>query len=270
VFATGLAGSALILRRFPRDSGPGFLALFYSALVAVSLAVFVVLTPDAGPVYLRYLLSPLLLSPVPLALALAPLKGPAYGLLGLVAVAFSSLLALPPTRISWAAFPALDERHQWAVKALRRQRLSQEVVLAASPAWESRALALALGRPGSVLGVSTDGNPMLWPHAREEYLQEPRSGYSPSTSQLRKFRYYLGSAEDASLSADRLGVAPAALDCYGNGSCLWRLQKRLDATRANFLVRFFSTQADDRWRCLNTDSSPAKRLLLKLRRWVRG
>lgn len=270
VFVMGLAGSALILSRFPRDSGPGFLALFYISLVAVSLAVFVVLTPDAETVYLRYLLSPLLLSTVPLALALAPLKRPAYSLLVLAALASSSLLALQPARISRAAFPALDERHQWAVKTLSRQRLSHENVLAASPAWESRALALALGMPGSVLGVSTDGNPMLWFHSREEYLQETGSIYAPSTSQIRRFRYYLGSAENAALSADRLGVASAALTCYDNKSCLYRLQEQLDPSRAQFMVKFFSTQADDRYRCLNTDSNPAKRLLLKLRRGVRG
>ena len=268
VFGIGLLSTCYLLSRSERNVDFSFLALFYVSFVLVSLAIFLLLVPDSGAVYLRYLLAPLWFTPLPVALTFSALVEPCCRLTGFVILALAAIL----TRFSWqggfAKNPVLDPRHQWAVEVLRRNGFEEGPVLAVSPAWESRAIGLALGRPGAVLSVSTDGNPMLWPHAREEYLSGRQSRYAPSPDQIRDFRFYLGSPEEKSSLFERLGLEVVPVDCYADRYCLWRLPESLSPFRKQFLLAFFSTQADDRWRCLNTDSNPLKNLLVPMRHFL--
>ena len=266
VFLVGLTSSGLLLSRANSEINSRFLPLFYPVFVVICLAVFLLLVPDSGLVYLRYLLAPLWLTPLLVGLALSEFFNSCCELLGLGVFASTAFLLTWTEGPVFPAGPVLDARHQWAVELLRQSKYTQAAVLAVSPAWESRALGLSLGRPGDVLSVSTDGNPMLWPHAREEYLESPESRYAPYPSQVRDFRLYLGSPEDKHSLATRLGIQGPPLECYEGLYCLWSLPEALSPNRKRFLVGFFSTQADDRWRCLNTDSSPFKRFLLPIKR----
>ena len=268
VFGVGLLGACCLLLRGNTSVEALFMAFFYVFFVLLSLVVFLLLVPDSGSVYLRYLLAPLWITPLPVALALSELVQPGYVLIGFALLGLAAIWTRFPWQGGVAQNPVLDARHQWAVEVLRRNGFEKGPVLAVSPAWESRALGLALERPGAVLSVSTDGNPMLWPHAREEYLLVRQSRYAPSPDQIRDFHFYLGSPEEKSLLLDRLGLEGAPMDCYAGRYCLWRLPESLSPLRTQFFVDFFSTQADDRWRCLNTDSNPLKRLLVLIRNYL--
>ena len=266
VFLVGLTSSGLLLSRSKDGVNSKFLPRFYLVFVAFCLGIFLFLVPDSGLVYLRYLLAPLWLTPLLVGLALSEVFGSFCELAGLGVFASTAFLFVGTKEPVLSAGPVLDARHRWAAERLRQGAYTQAAVLAVSPAWESRALGLALGRPGDVLSVSTDGNPMLWPHAREEYIKSRKSRYAPSPWQIRDFRLYLGSPEDKSSLAPRLGIQGPPLDCYEGRYCLWSLPEALAPERKRFFVGFFSTQADDRWRCFNTDASPLKRFLLQIKR----
>lgn len=268
LFGVGLLSACFLLFLGEGKPESSFMAFFYVSFVLLGLSIFLLLVPDSESVYLRYLLAPTWLTPLPVALSLSTLVHSGYRLIGLLILGVAATFIGFPWQSTFTKTPVMDLRHQWAVKVLRRNGFEEGLVLAVSPAWESRALALALGSPGGVLSVSTDGNPMLWPHAREEYLLGRQSRYAPSPDQIQDFYFYLGSPDEKSSLFDRWGLEGTPISCYASRYCLWRLSESLAPLRAQYFVDFLSTQADDRWRCLNTDSNPLKRLLLLIRNYL--
>ena len=256
----------LLAMRSGECTEPRALACVYIAVTLFGLITYFLLVPDSEIGYLRYLLLPVSLSPVILAVFFQSIVSSAAGLFSFVLISFVGFLfILAGMSFSYLRLPALDARHSWAVKVLLKLDNQDFPVLAVSPAWQSRSLGLSIGQPGSVLAVSTDGNPMLFPHAREEYLSNRKQRYSPNASHIKEFRYYLGSGDQKDSLLRRLKLSQVPVTCYNDKYCLWRLDDKYISQRKQFFVEFFSTQADDRWRCLNTDSNPFKSIIMKVR-----
>ena len=234
--------------------------LFNSISIVSSLTMFLSIVPDGQSAYNRYLITPVLLSTVSLALFLLIFLHCSKIILSGTAI---SLSLYPSSQDQADAYLVQDQRHQWAISSLRTISTDSDLVLAVSPGWESRAISTALGRPGSVVSVSTDGNPMLWPHSREEYLLSKSNRYMPQLSDIHRYSYYIGAPDEQALIHKRLGTNPLPVECYGQSFCIWKLNHDMHLARSTFFANFFSSQADDRWRCLNRGSNPFIKLIRK-------
>ena len=160
---------------------------------------------------------------------------------------------------------SLDSKHRWAIETLKKYGLRNSPGLAASPGWESRALSLQQGAAGLILNISTDGNPMLWPHAREEYLSSNQRKYNPMPSDIKAFQFVITTNNSHQIVRILNQGRSVKLECYDEYYCLWRLSSHSSEMFSKSYAKFFADQADDRWRCLNTASNPMLPVLRRLR-----
>ena len=234
-------------------------------IIMFSLLAFMFLVPDSQVVYNRYLLAPIFTSLISTAFFLAGLISKSLYIVvsAWIGFAFLVLNSTPFHLKTHSLSSRLKPQYDWAVKEISRFNEDEIVVLSVSPPWESRLLAFKLKRPGSVLAVSTDGNPMLWPHSREEYLENKSSRYDPLGEHIRTFKYYLGSNSQQEIIKQRLQLVEPPISCFSDQYCLWKVSDELNKSqRTSFLQSFFRNQADDKWRCLNRRLHPIKKLFV--------
>ena len=237
---------------------PRGLSLFTTSSSLIGVATYLLLAPNSQLLYIRYLLGPIFLCIAFLSVLLirAADNTNSYLFLSfwLVLLSLSAFSFRSGFYSNNARHTRTSDRHAWAIKLIKKHKLDRLNGLAVSPGWESRYLTLFLQKPNSVLNVSTDGKPLLWPHARKQYLKANSDLYTPAPSDIRDFHYFLSDPTTKGLvPPSTYGKHVTKIACLSQEYCLWRLSSSQDIMKSTF-SKYFSTQASDKWRCLNESS----------------
>ena len=248
-----------------------FLTVYLTISLTAGIGTYFAYAPDSGFVYLRYFLPQIILIPSLLAIAIpGKLPNNLFISIGFLAstIACTILYFVNITVVSSPRHLHLDEKHLWATQKISRFFPFTRGI-STSPDWESRILSWQAKTPGRILAVSSDGNPRIFPHSREEYLKESfnrgSTKYKPSSHDIEDFKFALvgPSTWDSMLKLlQRDGQKIACID--NSGYCIWSIQNSssLKAQHSSF----FSTQADDKWRCLNRPDNPLHKAARALER----
>lgn len=250
-------------RKQPSDSEESklFLTVFLMLSLTAGIGTYFVYAPDSSFVYLRYFLPQILIASFLLTIAIpGNLPNNLFVSIGFLAstVACAILSFINNTVTNSPHHLHLDEKHFWATQKISRFFPSSRGI-STSPDWESRILSWQNKTPGFILAVSSDGNPRIFPHSREEYLKHNlkhgSNKYKPSSHDIVDFKFALVGPSTWSSLLALLQRDGERIACMNNSDyCIWSIQNSssLKAQHASF----FSTQADDKWRCVNRSDNP--------------
>ncbi|QNG29576.1 hypothetical protein [Synechococcus sp. LTW-R] len=137
---------------------------------------------------------------------------------------------------------------QWLVKVLRSNNLLGELGYVADPPFESRALHALSNMKIRALSVSTDGNPLMFPHSRTEYLSRwARSNRAlyPMSGDVLPPKWVLARQSNTRRLFERFGHPIRTFDCNGN-ACVYEFdQARVVENGATY----FQTIRFDVYKC---------------------
>lgn len=262
-----------------------FLTCFFLLSVAGTVTVFYIAAVDEWSGYSRYLITAAYWLPVAIALVFEPAlsslfqrlsiendgdvasQAPHYfsnaqypafrflviGMLALVAAySVNSLFSSVGQRAL-----ALKSLHSapvhWVQTVLGQHGLENSLGYVADPPFESRAFyALSEGTLRS-LSISTDGNPLIFPHSREEYLTRDarrNRSLSPSPSDVLLPAWVLASQSNTDRLFQKYGEPVSVLGCDQENACLYQF----DSSKiARSVSGFLSTWKLDQYRCIDNN-----------------
>jgi len=137
----------------------------------------------------------------------------------------------------------------WLSSLLGRVGLTSKLGFVADPPWESRRLSLVSEGKIAALSVSSDGNPLVYPHSLEQFiamggLVDPMS---PGPDQVLSPSWVLASPQDFERMKAFYGEPQHVFGCFKNKGCLYRF----DPAKVNRNTSvFLSTWHSERYGCL--------------------
>jgi len=137
----------------------------------------------------------------------------------------------------------------WINSALEKVNLSGSLGFVADPPWESRRISIVSGGKVSALSVSSDGNPLIYPHSRLQFIS--REGaidpMAPSPSQVVSPEWVLASPQDFERMRAFYGEPLNEIGCFDGKGCLYLFDP--DKVNRNTSI-FLSTWHSERYGCL--------------------
>ena len=235
--------------------------------LASTLVVFYLAAIDEWTGYGRYLVSLAYLLPCAASLCIVdivslfsrahPNPHPLLSLITLPALVFFIPYAFDSySVVKTTARSTLVDKHpspyRWIESTLDKHNLLGLLGYVADPPLESRALGVLTGWRINSLSVSTDGNPLIFPHSRQEYLNKELGPAAVSSALVRDVFWVATSSLDFDRMQLKYGRPIKVLDCTNEGICLYIFDKsRISTTVASFP----STWKGDVYRCVTIDSS---------------
>lgn len=141
----------------------------------------------------------------------------------------------------------------WLNNAIDSNGLRGTLGFVADPPWESRRL-YALSDGGILaLSVSTDGNPLIFPHSRYEFVRAfaKANASRPSISDVVSPSWVLAGKEDFERMKAFYGEPLSKFGCFEGKGCLYKFDhSKVDLNTSIFL----STWQSDRYGCLSGSS----------------
>ena len=137
----------------------------------------------------------------------------------------------------------------WLRSLLESANLTAKLGFVADPPWESRRLSLVSEGKISALSVSSDGNPLLYPHSRQQFITKDASvdPMSPRPDQVLSPAWVLASPQDFERMKAFYGEPLHAIGCFEQKGCLYRFDPaKVDQNTSVFL----STWHSERYGCL--------------------
>ena len=143
---------------------------------------------------------------------------------------------------------------QWVQTVLGQHGLENSLGYVADPPFESRALYALSESTLRSLSISTDGNPLIFPHSREEYLTRDarkNRSLSPSPNDVLVPTWVLASPSNTDRLFQKYGKPISILGCDQEDACLYQF----DSSKvASSVSAFLSTWKVDQYRCLDNNS----------------
>jgi len=143
---------------------------------------------------------------------------------------------------------------QWVQTVLGQHGLENSLGYVADPPFESRALYALSESTLRSLSISTDGNPLIFPHSREEYLTRDarkNRSLSPSPNDVLAPAWVLASPANTDRLFQKYGKPVSILGCDQENACLYQF----DSSKvARSVSAFLSTWKVDQYRCLDNNS----------------
>jgi len=133
----------------------------------------------------------------------------------------------------------------WLRSLLGRIGLTSKLGFVADPPWESRRLSLVSEGKISALSVSSDGNPLIYPHSRQQFVV--KSGavdpMSPRSDQVLSPSWVLASPQDFERMKAFYGEPLHVVGCFDDKGCLYRFDpQRVNQNTSVFLSTWHSEQ----------------------------
>ena len=158
----------------------------------------------------------------------------------------------------WASVGSVSESYisfygsqdSWLRALLGRVGLTSKFGFVADPPWESRRLSLVSEGKIAALSVSSDGNPLIYPHSRQQFIAKGASvdPMSPGPDQVLSPSWVLASPQDFERMKAFYGEPLSVIGCFEGKGCLYRF----DPARVNRNTSvFLSTWHSERYGCLN-------------------
>ena len=142
----------------------------------------------------------------------------------------------------------------WLRDVLSKNNLDGSLGYVAEPPFESRAIAALTSGNIRSLSISTDGNPLIFPHSRQEYLVDgARSlrALDPNPQDALAPSWVLASSSNTERLFEKYGPPLAVLGCNEDGSCVYRF----DPVKVrDSISKFLSSWKVDQYRCLDNKS----------------
>ena len=244
--------------------------LLFAGLVVVlgALAYFQLDLDLANRAYWRYLIVPayaslfgsalvivLLLERLPFGSSLW-LEHKAIGLESLAgfvvvpaSLLFAALASVSVESVSRSYVSVYGPQDSWLNSLLARTGLTATLGFVADPPWESRRLSLVSEGAISALSVSSDGNPLIYPHSRLQFISKGGSvdPMSPRPDQVLSPSWVLASPQDFDRMKAFYGEPLYVIGCFEKKGCLYRFDPaQVDQNTSVFL----STWHSERYGCL--------------------
>ena len=137
----------------------------------------------------------------------------------------------------------------WLRSLLGRVGLTSKLGFAADPPWESRRLSLVSEGKIAALSVSSDGNPLIYPHSRQQFIAKAGliDPMSPGPDQVTSPSWVLASPQDFERMKAFYGEPLHVIGCFQHKGCLYRF----DPAKVNRNTSvFLSTWHSERYGCL--------------------
>jgi len=153
--------------------------------------------------------------------------------------------------VSKAYLGVYGRQDSWLDSALERSSLSGALGFAADPPWESRRLSIVSSGHIRTLSVSSDGNPLIYPHSRIQFvISSPNIDVmNPSPAEVVAPSYILASPKDFDRMKGKYGEPLRKLGCFESKGCMYQFDSsKINANTSTFL----STYRSDRYRCLES------------------
>ena len=248
---------------------PPAILLFVGFVVGLGSLVYFQLDLDlVNRAYWRYLIVPAYASLVGSALVIVVLlERLPFGsspwlerkMIGLEVLVRSAVV---PVTLIWAGFvwasvgsvsksyvKAYGSQDAWLRSLLGRVGFTSKLGFVADPPWESRRLSLVSEGEIVALSVSSDGNPLIYPHSRRQFvvkggLVDPMS---PCPDQVLSPAWVLASPQDFERMKTFYGEPLRVIGCFEDKGCLYRF----DPVKVNQNTSvFLSTWHSERYGCL--------------------
>jgi len=156
----------------------------------------------------------------------------------------------------------------WLASILKGSSLSGNLGFAADPPWESRRLSIISSGRIRTLSVSSDGNPLIYPHSRIQFVRDSSNVdvMNPSPAEVVAPSYILASPKDFDRMKGKYGEPLRKLGCFESKGCLYQFDPhKINVNTSNFL----STYRSDKYRCLERSLIALRPGILEVLRRVR-
>ena len=143
---------------------------------------------------------------------------------------------------------------QWMQDVLRANGLEGSLGYVTDPPFESRAITALTDGSVRSLSISTDGNPMLFPHSRQEYLKSGvrlTDSLSPAPYDVLAPSWVLASSFNTDRLFQKFGKPTRILDCIDKNACIYMFSSPLVRQSVS---TFLSTWKGDQYRCIDNRS----------------
>ena len=180
------------------------------------------------------------------AIGLESLAGFAVVPASLLLAALASVAVEAVSRFYVSVYGLQDS---WLNSLLARTGLTAQLGFVADPPWESRRLSLVSEGAISALSVSSDGNPLIYPHSRLQFIAKDASvdPMSPRPNQVLSPSWVLASPQDFERMKAFYGEPLHVIGCFEKKGCLYRFDPvKVDQNTSVFL----STWHSERYGCL--------------------
>ena len=149
----------------------------------------------------------------------------------------------------------------WLRSLLGRIGLTSKLGFVADPPWESRRLSLVSEGKISALSVSSDGNPLIYPHSRQQFVA--KSGavdpMSPRSDQVLSPSWVLASPQDFERMKAFYGQPLNVVGCFDDKGCLYRFDPQ--KVNRNTSV-FLSTWHSEQYGCLKGNMEKIRSIVI--------
>lgn len=162
---------------------------------------------------------------------------------------FAALASVSVESASRSYANVYGPQDSWLKSLLARTGLTAKLGFVADPPWESRRLSLVSEGAISALSVSSDGNPLIYPHSRLQFITKDASvdPMSPRPDQVLSPSWVLASPQDFERMKAFYGEPLHAIGCFEQKGCLYRFDPaKVDQNTSVFL----STWHSERYGCL--------------------
>jgi hypothetical protein len=162
---------------------------------------------------------------------------------------FAVLASVSVESVSRSYVSVYGPQDSWLNSLLARTGLTAKLGFVADPPWESRRLSFVSEGAISALSVSSDGNPLIYPHSRLQFITKDASvdPMSPRSNQVLSPSWVLASPQDYERMKAFYGEPLHAIGCFEQKGCLYRFDPaKVDKNTSVFL----STWHSERYGCL--------------------
>ena len=142
----------------------------------------------------------------------------------------------------------------WLRDVLSKNDLNGSLGYVADPPFESRAIAALTSGNIRTLSISTDGNPLIFPHSRQEFLVDgARSlrALDPNPQDALAPSWVLASSSNTERLFVKYGPPLAVLGCNEDAACVYQFDP---AKVRDSISQFLSSWKVDQYRCLDNRS----------------